>query len=61
MGHSWFSYADHARPNDQRFGREGRGRPSRDVLIRPRAFVGCKRLFGRIFAGRGAESALIVT
>jgi hypothetical protein len=38
-----------------------RGRPFRDLLIRPRAFVGCKRSSGRLFAGRDAEIALIVT
>jgi hypothetical protein len=48
-------------PNDQRFGRESADVPPRDLLNRPRAFVGCKRLLGRFFAGRGAERALIVT
>jgi hypothetical protein len=31
------------------------------LLIQPRAFVDGKRLFDRLLAGRGAESALIVT
>src|SRR5437588_11798237 len=41
-----------------------RGRPSCDLLIRPRAVVGCKRLLGRLLAGAlawGAGSALFVT
>jgi len=41
-----------------------RERRSRNFLIRPRAFVGCKRLLGRRLAGPlrcGAGSALIVT
>jgi len=41
-----------------------RGRFSRDFVIRPRAFVGCKRLLGRRLAGPfrwGAGSALTVT
>ncbi len=33
----------------------------RRPLIRPRAFVGCKRLLGRLLADRGTDSALIVT
>jgi hypothetical protein len=45
--------------NDQRFRRESADVPP-DLLIRPRAFVGRKRLSGRLFAGLGAESALIV-
>jgi len=47
--------------NDWAFQSRRRGRPSCDLLIRPRAFVGSKRLLGRLLAGRCAESALIVT
>ena len=57
------AHADDA-PNDQRFSREGAIRSSRSFPMRPRAFVGCKRLLGRRLAGPfrcGAGSALIAT
>jgi hypothetical protein len=50
--------------NDQRFSREDADVAPANFLVRPRAFVGCKRLLGRRLAGLfgwGAGSALIVT
>jgi hypothetical protein len=48
-------------PNGQRFSRRRRGRPSRDFLIWPRAFVGCRRLLGRRLARPRRASALSLT